>query len=195
MKIPGTKALNNKINFLQPTGFKKTDLGDGKPTYFPSNKSGLVYTLISSNTINTLYNIINILCFYWTPIFKRKGVLWFHHCQYVSMSVGKRIFSKTAHRIFLKLLMKLGCLKGKKLTEPDFWGNLILGIRPVNNPKIWFFGFCKKNSPFICIVFEFKSCTIMTFMIVLKLHIWAKSGSGVKCKNALSLPDCRIFKL
>ena len=42
-------------------------------------------------------------------------------CQYVSMSVGKHVFSKTAHRIFLKVLMKLGCLKGKKLTEPDFW--------------------------------------------------------------------------
>ena len=38
----------------------------------------------------------------------------------VSMSVGKGVFSKTAHTIFLKLLMKLGCLKGKKLMEPDF---------------------------------------------------------------------------
>ena len=42
-------------------------------------------------------------------------------CQYASMSVGKRVFSKMALRIFLKLLMKLGCLKGKKLTEPNFW--------------------------------------------------------------------------
>ena len=35
--------------------------------------------------------------------------------QYVSMSVGKRVFSKTSHQIFLKLFMKLGCLKGKNL--------------------------------------------------------------------------------
>ena len=49
------------------------------------------------------------------------GLLWFHHCHYVSMSVGKRIFSKTAHRILMKLLIKLECLKFEKLTEPDFW--------------------------------------------------------------------------
>ena len=56
----------------------------------------------------------------WIPAFRRKGVLWFHHCQYVSLSVTKRVFSKTAHKIFLKLLI-LRCLEGKKLTEPDFW--------------------------------------------------------------------------
>ena len=36
------------------------------------------------------------------------------------MSVGKHVFSKRAHRLFLRLFMKLGCLKSKKLTEPDF---------------------------------------------------------------------------
>ena len=41
-------------------------------------------------------------------------------CQYLSMSVGKLVFSKTALMIFLKLLMKLGCCKGKKLPVPDF---------------------------------------------------------------------------
>ena len=41
--------------------------------------------------------------------------------QLVSMSVGKRVFPKMAHRIFLKRLMKLSCLKGKQLTEPDLW--------------------------------------------------------------------------
>ena len=52
------------------------------------------------------------------------------------MSVGKRIFSKTARRIFLKLLMKLECLQGKKLAEPDFLGkNLILGLMFQKNPK------------------------------------------------------------
>ena len=37
---------------------------------------------------------------------------------YVIMSLGKRVFPKIAHRIFLKLLMKLGCLQGKKLAKP-----------------------------------------------------------------------------
>ena len=32
--------------------------------------------------------------------------------QHVSMAVSKRIFYEMAHRIFLKLLMKLGYLKG-----------------------------------------------------------------------------------
>ena len=48
--------------------------------------------------------------------------LFGHHCQYVSMSVGKRVFSKTAHRIFLKLIMKLGCLKGNKTDGAGFLG-------------------------------------------------------------------------
>ena len=55
----------------------------------------------------------------------------------VRMSVGKRVFSKTVDRIFLKLLMKFGCLKGKKLTKLDFWGkNLIFRIMPKNALKI-----------------------------------------------------------
>ena len=37
----------------------------------------------------------------------------------------------------------------------------------------------------MCRFFGFKSCTIMTFMILLKPHVWEKSGSEVKCKNAL----------
>ena len=35
----------------------------------------------------------------------------------------------------------------------------------------------------------------MTFMVLLKPHVWEKSGSLVKCKNILSQSDCRIFKL
>ena len=34
-------------------------------------------------------------------------------CQYVSMSVDKRVFSKTTHSIFLELFMKLKYFKGK----------------------------------------------------------------------------------
>ena len=42
-------------------------------------------------------------------------------CQCVNRSVSKRVFSKTAPMIFVKLLRKLGCLKSKK---PDFWEKL-----------------------------------------------------------------------
>ena len=70
---------------------------------------------------------------------------------------------------------------------------------PQNTPKIGFFGFCKKKKkkkkfPLMCRFFGFKSCTIMTFMILLKPHVW-ESGSPVKCKNALGQSGCRIFKL
>ena len=65
--------------------------------------------------------------------------------QYVSMSVGKRVFFKTAHRAFLKLLMKFGCLKVEKLTEPNFWQkNRIFGTMPQNTLKIGVFGYFKK---------------------------------------------------
>ena len=58
--------------------------------------------------------------------------------QYVSISVGKRVFSKTTHSIFLKLLMKLWCLKGKKLTQPDFSGKFHFGDNAQKHPKnIW----------------------------------------------------------
>ena len=54
----------------------------------------------------------------------------------VSLSVGKCVFSKIAHRIFM-------------------------GIIPANTSKIWFFWFCKKNN-WCLYFFGFKSCTIMT---------------------------------
>ena len=41
-------------------------------------------------------------------------------CQYVSRSVGKRVFSKTAHKMFLKLLMKLGALKVTSAKKRQF---------------------------------------------------------------------------
>ena len=113
--------------------------------------------------------------------------------QYVSMSVGKRVFFKM--RFLLKLLMKLGALRVKTDIVGFFGQNLVLGIRPKNTPKIGFFGFRKKNSLFMCKIFGSKPCIIMTFMILLKSHVWKKSGSRVKCKNALGLSDCRIFKL
>ena len=35
----------------------------------------------------------------------------------------------------------------------------------------------------------------MTSIILLKPHVWEKSGSRVKCRNALNKSVCRIFKL
>ena len=32
----------------------------------------------------------------------------------------------------------------------------------------------------------------MPFMILLKPHVWEKSGSRVKCKNALDQSDCNL---
>ena len=66
------------------------------------------------------------------------------------MKGGKSVFSKTAHRIFLKLLMKLGCLKGKTegaefLGKVSYWG-----IMPENTPTMGFFlGFCKKKKKIV----------------------------------------------
>ena len=111
-------------------------------------------------------------CLFGSPPLAKKG---YYDFTTVSMSVC-HVLSKTAHWSFLKIVMKLGCLKGKKLTEPDFFGKkLILGIMPKNTPKIMFFGLCKKNSPLMCRFFGFKSCTIVTFMILFKPHFWEKS--------------------
>ena len=63
----------------------------------------------------------------------------------VSMSVGKRVSSKMALRIFLKLLMKLVCFKSKKLTEPCFLRKKShFRDNAQKNSKREFFGFCKK---------------------------------------------------
>ena len=75
------------------------------------------------------------------------------------------------------------------LEKISFWG---CAKTP---PKQGLFGFCKKNSSLMCRFFGFKSCTIITFMILLKPHIWEKSGFHIKFKNALGKSDCSIFKL
>ena len=62
-------------------------------------------------------------------------------CQYDSMSVGKRDFTKVAYRIFLKFLKKLGCLKGKKLTEKTHFENNNAPKYPENR----FFFYFPKN--------------------------------------------------
>ena len=77
---------------------------------------------------------------YWTPAFRLIGVLWFHHRQYVCILVGKRVFSETAHRIFLKLLLKLECLKAKNWCEKSHFRDNTQK-HPQNS---FFFGFCKK---------------------------------------------------
>ena len=58
------------------------------------------------------------------------------------MSLGKRISSKTAHRIFRILLTKLGRIKGKKADEAGFLRKSHLRDNAQNTPKIGFFGFC-----------------------------------------------------
>ena len=67
----------------------------------------------------------------------RKGdlILPLSLCHYVSMAEGKGVFSKTAHRIFLKLRMKLGCHRGKKLTESDFWEGTHFGDNAQKHPQ------------------------------------------------------------
>ena len=105
----------------------------------------------------------------------------------VSVSVGKHVFSITVHWIFLKFVMKLGWLKGEKQTEPHFWKkNLILGTMLQNTAKIGFLRFFKTNNPLMCWFFWIKGCSVMTFMILFKLHVWENSGFRVKCKNPLS---------
>ena len=41
---------------------------------------------------------------------------------YEIITVSKQFLSRTAHRIFMKLHMKLWCLKGKKLTAKNTLG-------------------------------------------------------------------------
>lgn len=61
-----------------------------------------------------------------------------------SLKRSVRPFSlKTTHWIFLKLLMKLQCLKGKKLMKLHFFGKILLEIMPKNTPKIRILKFCK----------------------------------------------------
>ena len=64
-----------------------------------------------------------------------KGVLWFYHCQYVIMSVDKRVFFKAAHRLFLKLHVKLGFLKGKKLRSWIFGKKSHFGNNAPKHPQ------------------------------------------------------------
>ena len=116
-------------------------------------------------------------------------------CQYVSMSVGKCVFSKTAHRVFLKLLMKLGAVRVKIWLRRIFWEKCHFEDNAQKHPKNFFWILQKKIVVLMCVFFEFRSCTIMTFVILLKLHVLEKSVSWVKCKNALGQSDCRIFKL
>ena len=89
---------------------------------------------------------------HWTPAIWWKGVIRF---QYISMWVDKCIFTKTAHRIFRRFLMKLVCLKGKNWWSRIYGKISHFGIMPKNTPKIGFFEFCKKKKKtvFWCVDF------------------------------------------
>ena len=53
---------------------------------------------------------------------------------------------RTTHRIFRKLLMKLGRIKGKKADGTGFLRKSHFRDNAQNTPKIGFFGFWKNNS-------------------------------------------------
>ena len=91
----------------------------------------LTKSLLSYNFYRVMSDLLKIfiLCPERLPPLGEKGPYDFTT---VSMSVGKHVFSKTAHMIFLKLPMKLGYLKAEKLTELEFW------------EKISFWGQCPK---------------------------------------------------
>lgn len=59
--------------------------------------------------------------------------------RYVSRSVGKRVFSKTAHRISLKLLMKLGCFKSNDCWSRIFGENSHFVDNAQKYPKTFWF--------------------------------------------------------
>ena len=101
--------------------------------------------------VATLQYPISFIC--WTPVFRRNGVLPFHHCQYVSMSVGKRIFSKMAHRIFLKLVMKSGCLRVKNWRSRIFGKKSHFGDNTQEHPQNSFFFDFAKNFVHLCVDF------------------------------------------
>ena len=83
--------------------------------------------------------------------FRRKGILIsaLSVCQYVSISVGIHVFSKTAHRIFLKLLMKLGCLKVKTRSSWIFGENVRFGDNVQKHPHNRIFTICKKKKKIV----------------------------------------------
>ena len=135
--------------------------------------------------------------YFWTPAFRRKGVLWFHHCQYVSMLVGKHVFSKGDHMIWLFWKVSWVALRVKNwqswIFDKKSHGRDYAPKHPQN--RVFSILQKKKKDLLMCRILGFKSCTIMTFMILLKPHVWENFGSWVKCKNALSQSDWRIFKL
>ena len=84
----------------------------------------------------------------------------------------------------MKLLMKLGCLTHKIIDGARFfWKKSHVRDNALKHPENRvFLDFAKKKklSPLIWRFFGFKSCTIMTFMILLKLYVWKRYDSQVK---------------
>ena len=109
--------------------------------------------------------------------------LWLHHsiCLWIHQKHKslELFFSNKKFIYYIRILTKVKFICFEKShspfiewgsTGPDFWDN------SKNTAKIGFFGFCnKKKSPLMCRFFEFKLCTIMTFMIPLKLHVVKKN--------------------
>ena len=89
---------------------------------------------------------------------------------------GSYDFSETSHEV--------GCFKGKKLMQPDFWEKSYFGNNAPKIPKNSFFGDFAKKNPLMVDFFglNLASCTIITFLILVRLHV----GEGKICIQKLT---------
>ena len=94
-----------------------------------------------------------------------------------------------------KIVLKVKNLRGHIFGKKIHFGDKHPKTPPKTPQNGVFLDFANQNSLLMHRLFGFKPCTIITFMILPKLHIWQKSGSRVKCKNTLSQSDCKAFKV
>ena len=110
--------------------------------------------------------------------------------QYVSASVGQLIsvlvFLKTAHRIFLKLCMKLEDLKGKKTVKAKLFRQiLILAKKLKNSPKVGFIGFFQKFNPLMSFFYP-KNVHNNVLYDSTKATCLGKSSTSLTAQNAVN---------
>ena len=106
----------------------------------------------------------------------------------VSMSVCQQVNVFSSKRLlwfFWNFSWSYGALRVKNCWIRIFWKKSHFGDNAQKYPQnnvFWILQKKKKKRSCRCRLFGFKSCTIMTYVILLKLHVWEKSGSQVKCK-------------
>ena len=106
-------------------------------------------------------------------------------CMLVSSFVRNELISETAPTIFLKLGMKLGDNKGKKIARPDFWLNFSFWpilikcaekwpfwpnvmVSPwINKEIVFYFVLSKKTFKMLCIIFLFGQLAIFRGIVTL----------------------------